>query len=385
MPDESTRPPSPGRVVAIDAVRGIAIVLMILDHCRRGFRVANFPPTDVARTSSELFLTRWVTHVAAPTFVFLAGVSIALFTTRHAGRSVSAYLFKRGLFLILMELTVVKFCSDFGMDYNFTYLQVIWAIGASMVLMAGLVHLPRPAGALLGLAFLVSPNVLQATLPPDRLDGAVVHLLAVPGGFTLDGMRLQVSYPALPWCAMMLFGFASAPTLLRLLRERRWPVFALGAVLCAAFAVLRYLDLDLDPWRFYVQGTSEKTLMAFLNATKYPPSPGFTLMTLGPMFLLLAGAASLRDRLLFVPATIGRAAMTLYLLHLLLIQILELLADAFPGPFAAFGLAPVAGTGLYTLPQVYWLTVVVTGFCFLAALGYVALRRRTRHPVFSYI
>ena len=320
------------RLDSIDVVRGLVVALMVLDHVREYWSdtALVFQPTDLARTTPALFATRWVTHLCAPTFVFLAGASVwlQLAAARDDGArsGVARFQVTRGLWLVALELTVISFAFDFGAP--FAFFQVIWAIGAGLVLLAALLRLPPTAVFVLGAVALLVADGIALTgaaaatrLPPLAQLGW--HLLFAPGLATpLPGL---VAYPLLPWFGILCMGFGAGPVFDRAPDARRRALLAAGAAALALFAVLRLANVGDAPWR--PQATTALTALAFLNVSKYPPSPLFVLATLG-VTLPLVGLLEARRRP--APAVLrpvesmlrafGRTPMFTYLLHVFLVH-----------------------------------------------------------------
>src|SRR5215210_7614762 len=275
------------RLDAVDAVRGIVMVIMALDHVRDFFHVyaKTFDPTDPSKTWTLLFFTRWATHFCAPTFVFLAGTGAFLSTRRGKTRpELARFLLTRGLWLVLLELTLVRFGWFFNFDYHVMIAQVIWAIGWSMVALAGLVFLPTRAVAAVGLALILLHNLLDGVSADSfgsfRWLWVVLHeqnVLALrPDVFVF------VAYPLVPWVGVMALGYAFG-SLLTLERERRRRLLlTIGGSAVVLFVVLRAANVygDPTPWVSQARG-AWFTLLSFLNTQKYPPSLLFLLMTLG--------------------------------------------------------------------------------------------------------
>ena len=222
--------PSRSRLNSIDCLRGLVMVVMALDHTRDFFAAGGFSPRDV--TEPALFLTRWITHFCAPTFVFLAGISAFLYGTERKTSDVSRYLFTRGCWLVLIEFTVVRFGWTFSFKMDYRVIQVIFVLGASMIVLAVLVHLPRWAIATVGLALIAGHNLFDG-IKAEQLGAAapVWHLLHQPGAIDLTrGFKLFVLYPLIPWIGVMAAGYALGP-LFSLKRETRVrQLFAIGAL-----------------------------------------------------------------------------------------------------------------------------------------------------------
>lgn len=324
------------RLTSIDQLRGTVIVLMLLDHVRETFylhaQVAD--PMVVDLVEPGLFVSRLLAHLCAPVFVLLTGLSAWLYASGKPDgrRAASAFLLKRGLFLVVLELLVVNFAWTLQFPPSVVYLQVIWAIGISMIALAGLLWLPRGALAVLALAVIAGHNLLDGIRAQG--DGALAVLWKVlhqRDWITVtDGLRLRTSYPVLPWIGVIALGWVIGPWFARggdaLLRQRRLWMAGAGALL--AFVLLRAINVYGDsPWQSLA--TLGNTLMSFFNVTKYPPSLLFLLLTLGIGLLLLRLYEEPRVARALAPlADIGAAPMFFYLLHLYVLKLLYVLAEA---------------------------------------------------------
>ncbi|WP_102789075.1 DUF1624 domain-containing protein [Stenotrophomonas bentonitica] len=324
------------RLTSIDQLRGTVIVLMLLDHVRETFylhaQVAD--PMAVDQVEPALFVSRLLAHLCAPVFVLLTGLSAWLYASGKPDgrRAASAFLLKRGLFLVVLELLVVNFAWTLQFPPSVVYLQVIWAIGISMIALAGLLWLPRGALAVLALAVIAGHNLLDGIRVQG--DGALAVLWKVlhqRDWITVtDGLRLRTSYPVLPWIGVIALGWVIGPWFARggdaLLRQRRLWLAGAGALL--AFVLLRAINAYGDsPWQSLA--TLGTTLMSFFNVTKYPPSLLFLLLTLGIGLLLLRLYEQPRVARALAPlADIGAAPMFFYLLHLYVLKLLYVLAEA---------------------------------------------------------
>lgn len=337
MSDQVPNPlePARSRIDSIDLLRGIVMVIMMLDHTRDFVHnaVYQFDPTDPTRTNLVLFFTRWITHFCAPVFVFLAGTGAYLQFMRGKSKGeLSRFLLTRGLWLILLELTVVRLAVTFSFDYRFFgFLQVIWVIGVSMIVLAALIHLPLKVVAAFGLIMIGVHNYFDdfrfeswrgPETPVPSLAGKLWMLLHQPfEGIPIAGFPspvLFVIYPLIPWIGVMAAGYAFG-ALYRLdpLRRRRLLVI-IGAVTTALFIGLRLINRYGDRAEWSQQKNIIYTVLSFLNTSKYPPSLLFLLMTLGPAILALAlfeakqGKAG-RIREIFV--TFGRVPLFFYVLQ----------------------------------------------------------------------
>ncbi len=314
----------PGRLDGVDAVRGLAIVLMALDHVRAYLSVAHFDPTDLTQTTPALFLTRWLTHFCAPAFVLLAGAGAWLGGQRRTCGQLSQFLLWRGLWLVLLEFTVISLGWYFNLTWEMGAIaQVIWAIGVAMLVLAGLVTLPIRWVATIGLVLVAGHNLLDG-VAPEQLGplGAVWALLHVSG--PLAGVPVLVVYPVLPWIGVMALGFALGPLLNAGTAEARRRLRQLGLGAVAAFLVLRALDGYGDPSPWAPQATPGLTVLSFLRVTKYPPSLAYLLMTLGPVLLLLSLRYPRGWRVAEWCRTLGRAPLFFYVAHIYLVHALAL-------------------------------------------------------------
>lgn len=358
------------RLHCIDALRGLVILFMLLDHVRETFYLHHQVPDPmvVADTPPDLFASRLLAHLCAPVFVFLTGLSAFLYASRHSdGRAAaSSFLWRRGLFLVLLEVTVINFAWTFQFPPAKVFLQVIWVIGLSMLALAALVWLPRAPLAVLGMVLIAGHNLL------DGVHFPVGHVLHVPWAILHDrgwievseALRLRTSYPLLPWIGVIALGYVAGPWFLSAANtpRRQSLLWAWGWGLLAGFVVLRAMNIYGDrPW---VAGdTLLLTAMGFFNVTKYPPSLLFIALTLG-IGLLLLRAFERRDGAGWMAwlATFGAAPMFFYILHLYVLKFLYLGAEAIWG----------ANQGkVYGFESVWmvWLCAIV-----LAALLYPAVR-----------
>ena len=281
------------RLTSVDALRGAVMVLMALDHVRDFFHVGamSFSPEDLTRTTPILFLTRFVTHFCAPAFLFLAGVG-AWLRLQRAGSSqaqLSRFLWTRGLWLVFVELTLMRLAMTFELSFP-ALLLVLWALGISMVAMAVLVRLPSRALAVASGAVIVLHNLLDP-LQPSAFGAfaGLWNLLHQPGLVVVAGVPLAVvGYPLVPWVAVMAAGYCSGSLFLREPAERRRILLASGTAMVVAFLLLRASNLYGDPVPWSAGPKATLTVLSFLRVTKYPPSLSFLLVTLGPALLALA-------------------------------------------------------------------------------------------------
>ena len=373
-----------GRLVSVDRVRGLVMVLMALDHVRWFFTDEAYSPTDLQHTHPALFFTRWATHFCAPAFVFLAGAGAFLFTTRGTGRpALVRFLLARGLWLVLLELTLVHWAWTFRLNFQGIHLGVLWAIGWSMVALAGLVYLPRLLMAILALVLIGGHDLADGLNLDDFRDsggglsgmGWLVSFLHIP--------HAPVLYPLIPWVGVMMAGYAFGPLLLVQDKARRRALAAGGITLVAAFIALRASNVYGDPRPWSLQPDPVFSVLSFLNTGKYPPSLLYLLMTLGPILLALAWSPEKAGPVSRFLVVFGRAPLFFYLAHLYLIHGLVLLVAAVQGRevaafLASFSRFPDAwGFGL---PAVYgfWLAVILILYLPCRNLARIKARHRGR-------
>ncbi|TCP34159.1 heparan-alpha-glucosaminide N-acetyltransferase domain-containing protein [Sphingomonas sp. BK235] len=316
-----------GRLPSIDSLRGLVMLLMLADHAREYFFLSApvSDPMDLAAATPGLVAARLAAHLCAPVFIALAGVSAWLYGAARPRLATARFLLERGLFLLVLEVTLVGFAWSFSFTPTMIYLQVIWAIGWSMIALAALVWLPRAAliavAAMLVLGHnLLDPLVLARDHPLHPL-WAVLHqrdLIALGGGVTA-----RTSYPVLPWIGVIALGYAIGPWFTRAPAQRQRLLAAAGALLLLGFALLRAGDGYGEPVPWHMEATALRTLLSFLNVTKYPPSLDFLLLTLGIGALLLALFEARAQRWL---AVLGGAPMFFYLLHLYALHLVALAA-----------------------------------------------------------
>lgn len=388
------------RLDAIDMLRGLVIAIMVLDHARDYFHyyALRFDPSDAAQTWPLLFATRWVTHLCAATFVFLAGVSI-YFQKANGKTALGPFLLKRGLWLILLECTVVSFGFNFGEP--FLFLQVIWAIGMSMICMSLLSRLPARWVLALGLAILLLyPFALAATahaaVDATRAGSAgatslidVIRTVALAPG--LIGTHVLAYYAFIPWLSIMCLGFGLGPVYRLDRGERTQRLLPIAIGLLVAFALVRWINGYGDPSPWHHQATAVRTFMSFMNLSKYPPSPDYAFATLGVSILLFLALERLRGPLARVLLAYGRTPLFTYVCHIYILHTLMLvavLALGFPfGTATDVVLSTKAmdnGWG-FNLPVVYaaWLTVLI--LLTPLSLWFARVKARRRDWWLSYL
>jgi uncharacterized membrane protein len=305
--------PEKSRISSIDIARGIIIVIMTLDHVRDYFHADAlvFDPTNMEKTNTALFFTRWITHFCAPSFVLLSGMSMYISLQRKTKKELSEFLWTRGLWLIVLEWTILRFAMFFNFYYDMTILTVLWVIGWCMIFMAGLLYLKE-------LWLLIFALILIFVINPMNL--------AIPGltgtGFfpVSPSFAFIISYPLVPWLGLMVVGFTLGRFYMPDIEseKRKKMLFNVGLALIAFFLVLRWINGygDMAPWKS--QSTAWFTFLSFLNVTKHPLSMLCTLMTLGPIFILLSLLEGSDSSLLKPFNVFGRVPLFYFILHFFL-------------------------------------------------------------------
>ena len=368
------------RIVSIDVLRGLVMALMALDHTRDFFGGGSFNPRDV--TDPALFLTRWVTHLCAPTFILLAGLSAFLYGRGRSVAETSRFLFTRGLLLILIDLTVIKFGWRFEFDFFRIGVGIIFAIGASMIALAAFVWLPRWAIATGALIMIAGHNLLDGIRAEAFGQMAWLwHFLHAPGEVTRDGgVRAYVLYPLIPWIGVMAAGYVLGPVMAREPDERRRLLYLLGAAITLGFVLLRASNLYGDPQSWAAQDNWLSTLLSFLNCEKYPPSLLFLMMTLGPALILLGLFETARGVFASILSVFGRVPFFFYVVHLYLIHGLAVVTGlAMTGVLSAH---PTIGLDL---PGVYIVWLIALALLYPVCRRFAARKARGRAWWWSYL
>jgi uncharacterized membrane protein len=358
---------APGvRLKGIDLLRGLVIVLMALDHVRDFWSPTSYRPEDLSVAGPALFLTRWITHFCAPTFVFLAGISAWLYgeSTQAGKAALGRFLALRGAWLVLLEIVLVNPSWDAN-PFSFFFLQVIWAIGISMIALAVLVQGPRWLPLVAGAAIVLGHNALDPIVPAQFGGGAVLWQLLHEGGLLTRKFGGVIAvYPVLPWIGVMALGYGLAPWIAGPRRNERRLVLA-GLAMIGVFVVLRVFNIygEASTWAPDARGAVYSVLAA-LNVTKYPPSLQFLLMTLGPALIALVAFERVRSPLAAPLLVFGRVPMFFYLVHVPVIMLSAVAWGylAFGQPVNFFdGEDGVPAAYSPSLPRAYlaWIAIVV--------------------------
>lgn len=384
------------RLREIDILRGLVIVLMALDHVRDYMHAGafEFDPLDPNQTNVALYLTRWVTHLCAPTFVFLAGVSSYLQIARgKTTRQLSTLLLTRGLWLIALELTVLSFGWNFGFPYP-PFLQVIWAIGWSMIVLAALVWLPRAAVLAIGVAIVAGHNLLDP-ITPDSGGGMFWVLFHESGLLAVHGQPVGLAaYPIFPWIGVIALGYGLGSLFMATPATRDRNIFLLGLAMLAAFLLLRGLNGYGDPRPWTLQSDVTKTMMSFFDVTKYGPSLMYVLVTLGIVFTIWPVLARLPKAAGKVFATFGAVPFFFYVLHVYLVHSVAILATVATGRDAsglfnyminAFTRPDLTAHLGFPLGAVYLFWLLVVGLLYLPCRWFARVKRTRRDWWLSYL
>jgi uncharacterized membrane protein len=383
---------STSRVTSIDVLRGLVMILMALDHVRDFFGTPVISPTNLAQTTVPLFATRWITHICAPTFFLLTGTGAAVSLRRKPVGMLSRYLLTRGVWLIVLELTVIRCLGyQFNFDYQTTMLVVIWALGWAMITLSGLVRLPVWAVVTFGVAMIAGHNLLDGV----RSTHPLWVILHAPG-FVVNqpGFVVFASYTLVPWVGVTAAGYGLGRIYSWPSGRRRNFLLRLGLGLTAAFIILRLINVYGDPVRWSPQPSAALTLVSFLNVTKYPPSLLFLLMALGPALLILRWVDGVTPRLLQPALVFGRVPLFYFVLHFSLIHAIAVVVCyaqngavhwMFESPnMGAYPFTPPPDWG-FSLPAIYLFWGLVVVMLYPACRWFAAVNQNRSDVWLSYL
>jgi uncharacterized membrane protein len=314
------------RIVSIDVLRGIAILFMALDHTRDFFGPWQYDYLDINHTSLSIFFTRFITHFCAPAFILLAGVSITLMRKKFTDNELSIFLIKRGLFIILLEVTWISLSWQFAF-YNYILLQVMWVIGMSMVIMAIFIRFPVKFCLLVSLLIIFGHNLLDPynEFLTNNIGWFASWLTTKYTVVFSNGFKIITSYSVIPWFGVMLFGFSIGSIFKQEENSRRRNLLFIGLSFLILFVVLRLTNSYGEVNVFKIYNSSAKTIISFFNVLKYPPSLHFCCLTLGVSFMLLyiLDFIDIGKNNMFL--VFGSVPMFFYLLHIPLIHLLSII------------------------------------------------------------
>lgn len=314
------------RIESIDVLRGVVMVIMALDHTRDYFHYGSFfsNPTNLETTTPFLFFTRFITHYCAPVFVFLAGTSAFLYGTKKTKAALFKFLITRGVWLIVLEVFVNGFIWTFDLTYSFTILQVIWAIGFSMVCLSFLIYIPKKIILLIAFILIAGHNLLDhIILQGTSFKSVIWYLLHQSNSISLSSTQMiAFAYPVIPWVGLIALGYCFGSLYhkdFNMAIRKKW-LLALGIGAIIIFFILRGLNVygDLTPWS--IQNTTTKTILSFFNVTKYPPSLAYLLITIGPSFLFLYCIETIKNKLTNFFLVFGSVPLFYYFLHVFVIH-----------------------------------------------------------------
>ncbi len=394
--------PGPARIQSVDALRGAIMMLMAIDHIRDfvAQSAMHFLPTDLTRTTPAIFFTRWITHFCAPVFIFTAGIGAFLWMSfgRHSKTELSRFLVTRGLWLIFLEVTILRIVLLSQVSYrgNIVILLILWAIGCSMIALAVLCHLPMRVLVAVSVAIIALHNLLDP-IPAQRFGSAAPlwEILHQQGPFRLFGLTFVIAYPILPWIGVIAAGYSVGLVFKWEASRRQQFLLRTGLTVTAVFLILRAINVYGDPARWSRQASALFTVMSFLNATKYPPSLLFLCMTLGPALCALAGLDKLRFAEENPLIVFGRVPFFYYVAHLLLAHMFAIVMS-----FIRYGRAPFLflappsmGTSNKLFPLSYgyplwvvyavWIAILI--LLYPACLWFSRLKKRRRDWWLSYL
>jgi uncharacterized membrane protein len=369
------------RIRSIDTTRGLVMVIMVLDHVRDFMHTSSISqdPTNLATTTPVLFLTRWVTHLCAPTFVFLSGVSAYLSFKRNNNITKSRkYLIIRGIWLLILEFTVINFALWFDIHFRLELMEVISAIGLSFIVLSFLLKLPSRLIGAIGLFIIFSHNILQIVNPEGSVVRVIFSVFFRPGMIQIaPDTGFFTAYPLAPWLGIMLTGFACGE-LFELPEEKRKRVFLrTGIFALLLFGLIRFINFYGDPSRWAEQKNILFTILSFVNVTKYPPSLLFSLLFLGIMFLFLFLSEKKKNQITEVLSVYGRVPLFFFVLHLYLIHTLMFVmlylqgfkaGDMLFGPFMNGRPKTGGGVDLFVI-YILWVSVAALLYPFCKWYG----------------
>jgi uncharacterized membrane protein len=322
------------RISSIDLLRGTVMIIMALDHVRDYFHADAFiyDPLDLEKTSPLLFFTRWITHFCAPVFVFLAGTSAFLSGQRKSKKELSFFLITRGLWLVILELTIINFAWLFNISLPTLPLTVIWALGISMIALSVFVHFPKQVILAIGIILVAGHNLLDSVHIQEAGSKKFFwSLLHEPGVYNYGGKNIFVGYPVIPWIGLMALGycFGQLYTSRFNSQKRKRILIFMGFSAIALFAILRFTNVYGDASLWSSQSSPLYTFLSFIKTTKYPPSLLYILMTIGPALLFLAFNERPLGKIGKIVSVYGRVPFFYYLLHIYIIHLLAMAAAEF--------------------------------------------------------
>ena len=366
------------RLVSIDALRGFVMVIMLIDHIRETFylHMQVSDPPDVYVTSPALFYTRFASAICAPVFIFLAGLSAALYSQKHNKNETATFLLKRGLFLVFLEVTLIVFLWTFKYPPDMFCLQVIWCIGLCMIALAGLIYLPPRALLLIGLLIVVGHNLMDGfKLDPQSpfiIPWAILYQREV---LDIGGFVARTSYPVLPWVGVILLGFVTGSWFFNNYSpsQRQKRLMTSGLMGLLLFLMIRNLNFYGDyPWTN--TGEFFMTMMSFLSLTKYPPSFMFSLSMLSLGLLLLVLFEKFQNHnFTKIMSHFGAAPLFYYILHLAVLKILYVIA------YSIYGSTHGKYVSFRSVGYIWLTFTILTVLLYFPTKWFSGFKQRNRH------
>lgn len=356
------------------------MLLMLVDHAREFFyyHAQVSDPVNIATTPADLFFTRLSAHLCAPVFVALTGLAAYLYQSKNGKSATSEFLLKRGLFLIVLELTVISFGWSFSFTPSMMFLQVIWAIGVSMICLSGILWLPRKALIALGLTIVIGHNILD----PISFDSGIAHTLWAiihdRGIIDIFGMKVRTSYPVLPWIGVITLGFGIGPWFSTNQESKNKNLINTGLIFLITFLLLRMINIYGEPLPWKIENNFVQTVMSFFNLTKYPPSLDFLLLTLGTGMLLLRGLEK-ETRFTRFLAVFGSTPLFYYMVHIYLLNVIHTSLKVFFGPNVG---------NHFSVPNVMSLWLIAAALVpvlWYLCRWYGKIKKGSSNPIFKYI
>lgn len=384
------------RQQSIDIVRGIVMIIMALDHVRDLMHVDSITqsPTDLATTTPLLFFTRWITHLCAPIFVFLAGTSVYLsLQNKNNIAEKRQHLLKRGFWLIVVEFTIVNFGLFFDIGFHTLLFEVIAAIGFGFIILGLLLKIRSKILGIIGLIIIFSHNLLPLIpFAENSVLKAVLSPFFSPIVIPFSGRAFIMGYPPIPWLGIMLVGFATGKFFLLAEEKRKKLFIKIGLSALSLFIVVRFLNIYGDPVLWTIQKDAVFTFLSFMNVTKYPPSLLFCLVTLGILFLLLAFAEQFQNGIKKVALVYGKVPLFYFVIHFYVIHIITLFMLILQGfnwsqlEFASgtFGRPKGVESGL-PLWSIYFIWIFVVMILYKPCLWFGKYKEENQHWWLKYI
>jgi uncharacterized membrane protein len=384
------------RISSIDIARGLIMIIMALDHTRDFLHYPNLSPTNMQTTTAMLFFTRWITHFCAPTFVFLSGVSVFLAGQRRTKKELSSFLLKRGLWLILSDILFMSLLLTFDLQYHIIILEVLWATGFGMILLALLIRTPLPLIAAIAVIIIFGHNILDyVSLPKNGFGGSLLTLLAGPfrGMISMGANRFIAGlYAAIPWSGAILLGYVFG----RLYQtgfdsKKRQKILLLsGIFFIGVFILLRSINHYGDPRPWNVQANTVHTILSFLNTTKQMPSLLFFSMTLGPLLVFLSIAENISNQFTAICQVYGNVPYFYFIGHFCLLRVINIILILVEGvPMHSSDNLPLVwqATGFagYPLWAVYLFWIAVVALMYYPCKWYGNYKRTHGHWWLSYV